>query len=919
MPVPLEKFVKQLEDSGILAGDTVKDFIPPKATPKDAEELARELVRKKKLTKFQAEEVSKGKGKSLVLGNYVLMEQIGAGGMGQVFKAEHRRMHRTVAIKMLPPNVTKDAAAIARFEREVTAAAKLRHPNIVAADDADCANGVHFLVMEMVEGSDLSALVKKNGPFPIENAVNYVLQAAKGLEYAHSKGVVHRDIKPANLLLGKDGILKILDMGLARIEGAAAGQAELTGTGAVMGTVDYMPPEQALNTKTADARADIYSLGCSFFYLLSGKATYDGDNLLAKLLAHRDQPIPDLRAACPQVPESLDAVFKKMVAKKIEDRYQTMTEVIADLERSTSGQSSSVSVPQETRFNLEDSALSFLKNIPVTPTTQKTRAKAKPKAVAATTERGEQPPWKNPKVLIGGGILGVLILLAGIVISLTSDEGTLVVTVDQPDAMVQVLDADGKIEVGQKGGKGKVTISVDPGKHRLKVEKDGFAVFGQEFEMESGGKKTITAKLEPLEVKPIVVEADQTKGVDAAPKDDGGGWVSLFNGKNLDGWKPQPGDLAKWEVKDGVLVGGGPNAGHLFTQRDDYINFHFRVEAKISDLGNSGQYFRAKFASGFPLGYEAQINSTRPDLKTGSLYGLAPVTEMLVKADEWFTQEVIADGNHITILVNGKKVVDYLDGENRFTKGHFALQHNPARGGIGTAVEFRKIDVKELPNRTATTSQTTSAPPLSKTTTTPSTTTDNIPPSGFTALFNGKDLSGWKGIVPIKKRTELSAGDLEQEQSAADKKVLPHWTVREGVLHYDGMGDSLQSAQDFGDFELYIDWKIGPNGDSGIYLRGVPQVQIWDNPAGSGGLYNNEKSPGTPLQVADNPVGEWNTFYIVMVGAKVTISLNNVLVVDDTTLENYWDRSIPIPAAGPIELQHHASPLEFKNIFLKKL
>lgn len=140
MTLPIEEFVKQLEDSGILAGDTIKDFLPPKASPKDAEELARELVRQKKLSKFQAEEISNGKAKSLVLGNYVLMDKIGAGGMGQVFKARHRRMDRFVAVKLLPPALTQDREAIARFEREVRAAAKISHPNIVAAHDADCAN-----------------------------------------------------------------------------------------------------------------------------------------------------------------------------------------------------------------------------------------------------------------------------------------------------------------------------------------------------------------------------------------------------------------------------------------------------------------------------------------------------------------------------------------------------------------------------------------------------------------------------------------------------------------------------------------------------------------------------------------------------------------------------------------------------------
>src|SRR5579864_4164822 len=177
MAIPLEQFVKHLEDSGILAVDTIGDFLPPKASPRDGEDLARELVRQKKLTKFQAEEVSKGKGKSLTLGNYVLLEKIGAGGMGQVFKARHRRLDRLVAVKLLPEGLTRDLDAIARFEREVKAVARLRHPNIVAADDADQANGVHFLVMELVDGSDLAALVKQNGPFPLEKGVNYILQA----------------------------------------------------------------------------------------------------------------------------------------------------------------------------------------------------------------------------------------------------------------------------------------------------------------------------------------------------------------------------------------------------------------------------------------------------------------------------------------------------------------------------------------------------------------------------------------------------------------------------------------------------------------------------------------------------------------------------------------------------------------------
>jgi hypothetical protein len=196
---------------------------------------------------------------------------------------------------------------------------------------------------------------------------------------------------------------------------------------------------------------------------------------------------------------------------------------------------------------------------------------------------------------------------------------------------------------------------------------------------------------------------------------------------------------------------------------------------------------------------------------------------------------------------------------------------------------------------------------------------DNTPPPGFTALFNGKDLTGWQGLVELPKRKKLSPGELAKAREAADRKYLPHWAVKDGVLTYDGKGQSLQTAKDYGNFELYVDWKIGNKGDSGIYLRGNPQVQIWDNPEGSGGLYNNKQHPSKPLRFADKPVGRWNTFHILMKGDRVTVFLNGVKVVDDTPLENYWERGRPLPARGPIELQHHGDRLWFKNIYLKEL
>jgi hypothetical protein len=210
---------------------------------------------------------------------------------------------------------------------------------------------------------------------------------------------------------------------------------------------------------------------------------------------------------------------------------------------------------------------------------------------------------------------------------------------------------------------------------------------------------------------------------------------------------------------------------------------------------------------------------------------------------------------------------------------------------------------------------------------------DNTPPEGFVALFNGKDLTGWKGLVapPLDnpaKRAEASPDDLAKAQKEADDDMRAHWKAIDGVIVFDGKGRSLCTAKDYGDFELFVDWKIEPLGDSGIYLRGTPQVQIWDpftdpskNNVGSGGLFNNQKpeNPSKPLKVADKPIGQWNTFKIKMVGERVTVHLNGELVVDNVVLENYWDNKMPVYSTGQIELQNHGNSLYFKNIYIREI
>jgi formylglycine-generating enzyme required for sulfatase activity/serine/threonine protein kinase len=317
-------------------------------------------------------------------------------------------MKRLVALKVLPPKVTRTPEAVQRFQREVEAAARLMHPNIVTAFDADEAGGTHFLVMEYVDGTDLSSLVKKHDPLPLDQALDCILQAARGLEYAHKHGVVHRDIKPANLLLDREGTVKILDMGLARLESAAAQQDHLTSTGQIMGTVDYMAPEQAIDSKHADGRADICSLGATLWYLLTGHHLYAGETTVEKLMAHQTKPVPSLRTACPAASPKLEAVFAKMVAKKPEARYQTMKTLVADLEQCRSATTAAPVVPVAVE---EDSKLEeFLRSMAASAKSRPRPSAGRQPAVvgrpavvskpspAPAGELAETQTWTGPQV-----------------------------------------------------------------------------------------------------------------------------------------------------------------------------------------------------------------------------------------------------------------------------------------------------------------------------------------------------------------------------------------------------------------------------------------------------------------------------------------------------------------------------------------
>jgi serine/threonine protein kinase len=265
---------------------------------------------------------------------YEVLGLIGKGGMGDVYRARHRKMERTVALKVINRGLVQKAEAIDRFHREVRAAAQLSHPNIVTSYDADHAGDFHFMVMELVDGIDLSQTIKKRGALPIAEACDYIRQAAIGLQHAHERGMVHRDIKPHNLMVTVDGTIKILDFGLASLapepipaSDAVAARSDLTAAGAIMGTPDFISPEQANDARQVDIRSDIYSLGATLYYLLSGRVPFDHGSIIHKLKSHAQVEPTPLYSVRDDVPEELVAIASKMMAKDPNERYLTPKEV----------------------------------------------------------------------------------------------------------------------------------------------------------------------------------------------------------------------------------------------------------------------------------------------------------------------------------------------------------------------------------------------------------------------------------------------------------------------------------------------------------------------------------------------------------------------------------------------------------------
>lgn len=428
------------------------------------------------------------------LGQYQITEKLGEGGMGAVYKAVHTKLEKTVALKLLPPGRMKDQSVVDRFEREMKAVGRLDHPNIVRAMDAGVIDDTHFLVMEIVDGHDLNVILKHHGPLPVADACEIIRQAAVGLDEADHCGMVHRDIKPSNLMLARvrvgQPVVKILDMGLALLS-SVGDDGELTATGQVMGTVDYMSPEQCDNSHTVDIRSDIYSLGATLFKLLSGRAPFDDEqtaSLIKKLTAIATKPPPLLSSLREDVPNELVELTTRMIAKQPEERPPTPESLVGMMEPFSVGHNLNAlldSIPSSPSEALEptqsirsfDVTTDFSASLP-TP--------AKPETTLlphVSTQPKTAGVRKSPrhKVLIGLGMFATLLAVAGITFFLKTDDGSTVrFEIDDPD--IQLAFDDHAVTIDDSGKEYELT----PGSRKLHVRVGDLEFETTDFKLAKG-------------------------------------------------------------------------------------------------------------------------------------------------------------------------------------------------------------------------------------------------------------------------------------------------------------------------------------------------------------------------------------------------------------------------------------------------
>lgn len=891
MSVSRKQFERQIVQCGLMTAEELASVQVTLAATRDSvDDLARELIRLGRLTKFQAQAINSGKGNSLALGNYLVLDKIGQGGMGQVFKAEHRRMKRVVALKVLPASRVKDPSDVQRFQRELRAVARLSHPNIVTAFDADEAKGVHYYVMEYVEGADLSSLVRKGGVLTPEQSVDYVTQAARGLQYAHEQGIVHRDIKPSNLLVDRHGTVKVLDMGLARFDD---GDAALTNTGAVMGTVDFMSPEQALDSKHADSRSDIYSLGCTLWFLLTGRPVYEGDTVMKKLLAHRDTEAPSLCSVRNDVPPLLDGIFKKMVAKDSVNRYKSMADVIAAL----AGCRLASNAPTESIgggmvADAPDTADTALQRLfasvetgaaPDTPPGPPQVASR-----AETLQSGFLDQTMTPglsrlrRARSGGSLWGELrgLVLRDKRIAVGIAAAVLALLVVGALARNRPRPEQRPRTANPGGGPVPVASSVAAAGNGGGQPTTNAAQTSQADPRRDGGL-SFDGDGDYIEVPSLIYDDTRAATLEA--------WVrpgAQQDGANLFSWLgPRWISIYQAGGRWGVGMRASDGTGQLRASIGAYQLGEWTHVAGVYK-GDQLQLF----INGRPVGTNAGQMPLLPTVG-GLFIGGAPVDRLGHSPDQerWFVGDIrevrVSQHDDLprytqrfappeSLEVDADTVALY-----RFVEGTGNLIHDAS--GNGHHGTIAGATWRNLSSGAAV-----SAP--------------------FSGLFNGVDLTGWVTIGG--GRWYVDNRELVGDPTAGH----PGW---------------LMSTEEFGDYDLELEFYLAPGANSGVFLRawsdGSPngqdfrEIQIVDDAAPASASLAPDRRMASLYRIAapdpppNVPTGQWHRMVIRLQGQRVQVSVNGVSVLDH---EHEFAAS-----RARIGLQLHTGQVRFRNIRIREL
>lgn len=645
----------------VLSNLSDEDFVARLRSAYQAAPTSSPLASTIRAPEFPAAPVQ-SRDEGLALPGFDEVQEVGRGGMGVVYSATHALMGRRVAVKVIHPEFAGHAVAVERFRREVHAAARLSHPNIVPAYDAGQWGDRLFLVMEHIDGESLADRLARLGPLPIAEACEAVRQAAQGVQHAHDNGLVHRDLKPHNLLRTADGVVKVCDFGLAALTDDR-GRGRATAPNAVMGTPAYMAPEQAEDARRADGRADVYSLGCTLYHLLTGQVPFPEESTVLELLAHRTNERPSACRLRPEVSPDLDAVLRKAMARWPDDRYPTpaaWAEALTPFADPVHGVRTRKKVDRRARTVLVLAMIALL------------TATAMAGVVRFPAENGRE-------------------------IVIETDDPTIEV-IAKGDRIVRIVDP--KLGRAYRLDREDLTLS-------LLDEPDGLA-------MSLDGKTPIVLKRQGKRI--ATVRLEPTPGVAVAK-----GFERLFNGKDLTGWVADGGRAGAWRVEDGELVGaanGYTDSSYLLTEKS-YSDFVLRFEYQLSTGGNSGVGLRAVPGerhprwSSVPEHLEVQLadDSKHKSGHTGALYWstsglyLDPNRRAELKpAGFWNSMRIECQNGSLRVWVNDREVHELeLDSLARQSEAKAGLKRSSGRVGFQQhtgEVRFRNVEIQELPSGT---------------------------------------------------------------------------------------------------------------------------------------------------------------------------------------------------------------------------